>query len=103
MESKLYACLRYGKGVKSTSGLTRHVNAYKIPITLPSCQPLNLEPVLDNNTTNPLDLLLDNNEEDISPGASNNGEKRIKLADIDNNKEDIRPADMDKQRPATPN
>ena len=103
MESRSYACPRCGKGVKSTSGLTRHVNACKIPITLPSCQPSTLAPILEYNTTNHPDLPSDNFEEDISPGASNNGEERIRSADIDNDKEDIRQANLDKQRPATPN
>ena len=103
MESRLYTCLRCGKSVKSTSGWTRYVNACKIPLTLPSCQPLNPKPVLDDNTTNLLDLPSDNNEENISPRALNNGKKSIRLADMDNNKEDIKPANIDKQKPATPN
>jgi Plavaka transposase len=103
MESRSYACPRCGKGVKSTSGLTRHVNACKIPITLPSRQPSTLAPILEYNTTNYPDLPLDNFEKDNSLGASNNGEERIRPADIDNDEEDIRPADLDEQRPATPN
>ena len=102
MESKLYLYPRYGKKVKSISGLTRNVNICKMPITLPSCQSSNPKPILDDNTTNLLELLLDNNEKDISSGTSNNGKKKIRSADIDNNKEDIRPIDIDKQKPATP-
>ena len=70
---------------------------------MPSCQSLNPEQVLDENTTNPLDLLLNNNEEDISLGALNNGEKGIRPVDMDNDEEDIRPADIDEQRPVTTN
>ena len=29
ISAKLYLCPRYGKGTKSTSGLTRNLNAYK--------------------------------------------------------------------------
>ena len=90
MESRSYVCPGCRKDVKSTSGLTRHINACKIPITLPNRQSLNPEPVLDYNTTNPLDLPSDNNKEDISPRESNNGKKRIRLANMDNNKEDFR-------------
>lgn len=54
--------------------------------------------MLDYNTTNPLDLASGNNEEDISPGASNIGKKKPRLANMNNNKEDIRPADIDKER-----
>ena len=89
-------CPRYGKGVKFTSGLKRHINAHKIPITLSSCQPLNPKLVLDYNTTNLLKLPSDNNKEDISPEASNNGEERIKLADINNDKKDIKCVNIDK-------
>ena len=103
MESRLYICPRCGKGVKSTSGLTRHFNVSKIPITLSSCQRFTLAPILEYNTTNHPDLLSDNFEEDISLGASNNGKERIRPRDINNDKEDIRPANLDKQRPATPN
>ncbi len=96
MESRLYACPRYGKGVKSTSGLTRHVNACKIPVTLPSCQPSTPAPILDYNTTNHPDLPSDYFEEDISPGASNNDEEEIRPADITgNDDENSRPADID--------
>ncbi len=101
MESRLYACPRCRKSVKSTSCLTRHVNACKIPITLLSCQPLEPTVILKDNTTNRPDLPSDNNEESISPGASNHGEERTKLAG--NNNEDIRPADIDQLRPTTPN
>ncbi len=101
MESKLYVCPRCGKGVKSTSGLTKHINACKIPITLPSRQPLEPTVILEDNTTNRPDLPSDNNEESISPGASNHAEKGTRLAG--NNNEDIKLADIDQQRPTTPN
>ena len=96
MESKSYVCPRCGKGVKSTSSLTRHINSCKIPITLPSRQPSTLAPILKYNTTNHPDLPSDNFEEDISPRALNNGKKRIRPADIDNNKKDIKPVNIDK-------
>ena len=89
-------CPRCGKGVKSTSGLIRHVNSCKIPIPLPSRQPSTLAPILEYNITNYPDLPSDNFEEDISPGVSNNSKEKIRPANINNNKEDIRPADIDK-------
>ena len=104
MESRLYVCPRCGKGVKFTSGLTRHVNACKIPIPLPCCQSSNPDPILDYNTTNPLDLPSDNNKEDITPEVSNHGDsERTRPANIGNDEENIRPADIDEQRPATLN
>ena len=104
MKSRLYVCPRCGKGVKSISGLTRHVNACKIPISLPCRQLSNLDPALNYNTTNPLDLPSDNNKESITPEVSNHGDsERTRPANIRNDEEDIRPANIDKQRPATPN
>ncbi len=104
MESRLYACPRCGKGVKSTSGLTRHVNACKIPVTLPSCQPSTPAPILEHNTTNHPDLPSDYFEEDISPGASNNDDEKIRPADTTgNDNKNSRPVNIDKQRPTTPN
>lgn len=104
MESKLYACLKYGKDGKFTNRLIRHVNTYKIPNSLLYCQSSNLELVLDYNKTNLLDLLSDNHKEDINLRRSNNGKQRIRLADMDNDEENIRPAvDIDKQRPAISN
>lgn len=103
MEFRLYACPKCEKVVKSTSGLTRYVNACKIPISLPYCQPSNPEPVLDYNMTNSLNLPSDNNEKNIRLVASDNDKERIRLADIDNDKENIRPADIDEQRPAISN
>ncbi len=104
MESRLYTCPRCGKSVKSTSGLTRHVNTCKILVTLPSCQPSTPAPILEYNTINHPDLPSDYFEEDISPRASNNDEEEIRLADtMGNNDENSRPADIDKQRPTTPN
>ena len=97
MESRLYMCLRCGKGVKSTSGLTRHVNACKIPISLLFRQSSNPDPVLDYNMTNPLDSPSDNNKEGITPEVSNYGDSEgTRPANIGNNEEDIRPADIDK-------
>ena len=76
--------------------MTRYINAYKIQITLPSCQLSNPKPVLDHNTINLLDLPSDNNKEDISPRALDNSKEGIRLVDMDNNKEAIRPTDIDK-------
>ena len=104
MESRLYVCQRCGKGVKFTSGLRRHVNACKIPISLLCRQLSNPDPVLDYNTINPLDLPLNNNKKGITPEVSNHGDlEGTRPANIGNDKEDIRLADIDKQRPATPN
>lgn len=64
---------------------------------------LNLDPVLDYNTTNLLDLLSDNNKEYISLRVSYNSKERINPADIDNDKEDIKPTDIDKKRLVTLN
>ncbi len=97
MESRLYTCPRCGKGVQSTSGLTRHVNACKIPVTLPSCQLSTPASILEYNTTNHLDLLSDYFEEDISPGALNNNKEEIRSVDTtSNDDENSRPADIDK-------
>ena len=104
MESRLYVCPRCGKGIKSTSGLTKHINAYKIPISLPCRQLSNPDRILDYNMTNLLDLPSDNNKKGINPEVSNHGDlKGTRPANIGNDKEDIRRADIDKQRPATPN
>lgn len=66
MESKSYLCPRFKKVVKSTSCLTRNVNTYKIPFTLPTCQSSNSASILEYNTTNDLDFLSDNSEKNIS-------------------------------------
>lgn len=97
-------CLRYRKVVKSTSGLTRHVNACKIPITLSSCQPFKPTSILKYNTINYPDLSSDNFKEDISLGASNNDKEKIRLANTTgNDNENSRLANIDKQRLITPN
>lgn len=103
MVSKSYIYLRCGKHIKFTNSLIKYVNACKIPIILPNYQSLNPDLVLNYDTTNFLDLLLVNIKEDISPVASNNDIKRMKLADINNDRKDIRQIDIDKDRPATPN
>ena len=84
------------RGVKSTSGLTKHVNSRKISITLPSCQTCISASILEYNIINHPDLPSNNFEEDISPGVLNNGKERIRPANINNNKEDIKLADIDK-------
>ena len=97
MESRLYVCPRYGKGVKSISGLTKYVNACKILISLPCCQSSNPDPVLDYNKTNLLNLPSDNNKESITPEVSNHSDsEETRPANIGNNKEDIRLVDIDK-------
>ena len=104
MESRLYVYPRCRKDVKSTSGLTRHINSCKILITLPSHQPSTLAPILEYNTTNHPDFLSDKFEENISPGVPNNNNEKIRLADITNNvNENSRPANIDEQRPTTLN
>lgn len=103
MEFRSYLCPRYRKDVKFSSNLTKHINTYKILITLPSCQPSITALILEYNITNHLDMSTNNFKKDISPGVSNNGEKRIRLADIDNGKKDIKPVDIDEQKLATPN
>ncbi len=100
----MYACPRREKSVKSTSGLTKYVNACKIPIILPSCQLSTPAPILEYNTTNHSNLPLDNFEKNISLGAPNNKEEEIRPADIiSNNNKNSRPTDIDKQKPITPN
>ncbi len=104
MESRLYVCPRCGKGVKSTSGLTRHVNTCKIPVTLPSCQPSTPAPILQYNTNNHPDLPCDYFKEDISPGASNNDKEEIRPVDTTgNDNENSIPAGIDEQKPTKPN
>ncbi len=93
MESNLYAYLRCRKDVKFTSSLTRHVNTCKILITMPSHQLSKPIAILEDNTTNCLDLPSDNNKEGGGLGASNHSKKRIRLAN--NNNEDIKPANID--------
>ena len=103
MESRIYVCRRCEKGIKSTNGLTRYINACKIPISLPCCQLSNSDLVLNYNMTNPLSLPSDNNKESITSKVSNNNDsERTRPANIGNDQEDIRPADIDKQRSATP-
>lgn len=103
IESRLYIYSKYEKDIKPISGLTKHVNTCKIPIFLRCCQLLNLNLILNYNTTNLLNLPLDNNKEDITIKISNNNEKKIKLININNNKKDIRSANINKQRLAIPN
>lgn len=74
-------------------GLISYVNAYKITITLPSCQLSKPTAMLENNIINYLYLPSNNNKEDISLRASTYGKKRMRLAS--NNNEDIRPANID--------
>ena len=88
----------------STSDLIKYNNICKISISLPYCQLSNPDPVLDYNTTNPLDLPSDNNKKGITSELSNFGDlEKTRLADIGNDKEDIKPVDIDKQKPTTSN
>lgn len=96
MKSKLYRCWRYAKYVKSTSDLTRHINTWKILITLPYYQVSKLELLL-------LDLPSDNNKKNFKQVISNNIKKKIRPADIKNNNKDIKLANVNKQRPADSN
>lgn len=91
MRFRLYIYLRYGKGVKSTSSLIRHINTCIILITLSSRQTSKLRVILEDNTTNCLDLPLD--KKDINPRVSNHSKKEIKPASNDN--DDIRPTNID--------
>ncbi len=77
MKSRLYTCPRCRKDIKSTSDLTRYVNAWKIPIILPSCPISKSIAILKDNTINCLDLPLDNNEKSISLRISNYGKEKI--------------------------
>ncbi len=104
MESRLYICPRYGKSVKSTNGLIRHVNACKILVTLPNCLPSTPVLILEYNTTNHSDLLSGYFKEDISSGTSNNDKEEIRFADtIGNDYENGKSADRDDQKPTTSN
>ncbi len=104
MESRLYICPRCGKGVKSTSGLIRYVNVYKIPITLPSCQLSTPAPILEYNMTNYPNSSSDYFKKDVSLETSKNNEEEIRPAHITHNdNENSRPPDIDKQRPTIPN
>lgn len=72
IKSKLNICPRYWKAVKSISDLTKHINACKIWVPLPSCPFQKLELVLKySNILSLLDVLLDNNK------------KTFRLANID--------------------
>ena len=97
IEYRLDVCQRCRKGVKFTSGLTRHVNTYKTFISLLCCQLSNPDLVLDYNTTNFLDSMPDNNEENITCEVSNYSDsEKTRPVNISNNKEDIRSANIDK-------
>lgn len=88
-------CPRYKKDIKSTSNLTRYVNACKISIILPSCQSSILALILEYNPTNYLHLPLDNFEKNIGLKALNNGKKKIRPVNTtDNNDEKSRTRDI---------
>lgn len=72
-------CPRCGKVIKSTSGLSRHLNFCKILITLPSYQSSKLAELLKYHITNPPNLPSDNNKEDINLKTFNNGNKKIRF------------------------
>lgn len=96
MEFKSYIYPKYGKSVKFTSSLTKHVNAYKNLITLLSCQPLNSTLILEYNTTSHPNFLLYNNKEVINLRIFKNDKEKIRPADINMNKKNIRLIDIDK-------
>lgn len=59
-------CLRYKKAIKSTNHLTRHVNACKILVALPSRLFLKLEQALEyNNIFHYLNVSSDNKKENF--------------------------------------
>lgn len=99
MKSRLYAYSRYRKSVKFISDLTRYINACKISIILPNYQSSKSIAILEDNITNCLDLLLDNNKKSICPGASNHSKEEIRP--IRNNNKDIRLANINQQRLTT--
>lgn len=104
MGSRLKIYPRCGKDVKFISDLTRYVNAYKIPITLPSYQLSIPISILEYNITNYQDLPSDNFEEDISLKVPNSNEKKIRLVDtMGNNDKNSKPTNIEKSRPTTPN
>lgn len=93
MESRSYMCTKYGKDVKSISDLRNHVSTCKISITLPNCKASKSAKLLEYTIINLLDLPSDSNKKGISPGTSNNGNKRIKPGSTNtmgNNNKDIR-------------
>lgn len=97
-------CLRDRNDVRSTSGLTRHINACKILITLLRHQLSTLALILKYNIINYSDLPSDNFGEDINPGASNNDEKEIRLVNtMENDNKNSKHMDIDQQKPITPN
>lgn len=65
MESRSYSCLRCNNVVKYTRYLIKHVNVCKISITLLTRLPPNPASILEYNTTNYLDFLVYNSEENI--------------------------------------
>ena len=75
-------CPRCGKNVKSSSGLTRYINACKTPISLPNCQPPKPIAILENNIINRSNLLSD--EKGINSEVSNYGKEGIKPAGNNN-------------------
>lgn len=65
------------------SSLIKYVNACKIIIILPSCQPSKLLAILEYNIFNPLDLSSNNNKKDTNLRISNNGNNKIKHKSAD--------------------
>lgn len=51
--------------------------------------------ILEYNTVNHLDFVLDVSNEDINQRISNNGVEEMSSTDINNNKEDIKLVDID--------
>lgn len=96
MEFKAYAYLRCEKSVQFTSSLTKHIKACKILIILPNWQPFKVVTILEYNTTNHIDLALDNFKEDINLRKSNHDEEKNQPADINNDKKNMIPINIDK-------
>lgn len=69
-------CPKDEKCVRSTSSLTRHINACKNLITLLNCQLPNSTLILKYITTSHLNFLLDNSKENISLEVLNNSKKK---------------------------
>lgn len=68
---------------------------------MPSYQLSKLVAILEYTIINNSDLSLNNNQKNISPRASNNGNKKIRFALADNTTNENK--DIDQQRPTTPN
>lgn len=104
VEFRSYTYSKYKKSVQSTIGFIWHINACKIQISLPSWQLFTHVSILEYNTINHIDLLLDKFEDDINSEVSKYDKEKIRSADtIRNNDRNSRVANMNNQRLTTPN